>query len=84
MTAVFISGKTYAKQPPKLTDWFPPEIKPVRKGLYHAYRVGEWHTLKYWNGKRWEQYKGAPWKIAQNHNWRGLAADPTKKGNTYE
>lgn len=42
----------------KLTDWFPPEIKPVRVGVY---QVGETEGLSdpdgysYWDGFHWAQ-----------------------------
>lgn len=37
------------------TDWFPPEIEPVRNGLYllkHGRNADCWH-MGYWNGKGW-------------------------------
>lgn len=47
-----------------LTDWFPPEVKPVRPGPYElenliaegrAYSTGAVERLfAYWDGKRWQ------------------------------
>lgn len=73
---------------PTLTPWYPPEIKPVRKGVYerdmeavlmHAY--GQW---SYWNGVHWcgwasdresarnNGIQGLP-SLMQDAPWRGLA-----------
>lgn len=70
-----------------LTDWFPPDVKPVRVGLYE---VKPWpnkieKVYSYWNGRQWgfrcEQKFDAN-LYAQNKalgpigKWRGLAKKP--------
>lgn len=59
----------------KFTPWYPPEIKPVRKGMYQ--RRMEWGRIS--NG-RWDT-KRAIWlsggnaecsSIFQESEWRGL------------
>ena len=40
----------------QLTNWFPPEIKPVYKGVYEVEYEGIFTTLSgysYWDGKKW-------------------------------
>ena len=77
---------------PKLTPWFPPEIKPVYVGAYwvthkawdHAY-----DSFAYWNGTEWsDSYVRStsccPDKTEfiwgngayQDKSWRGLAEKP--------
>lgn len=60
----------------QMTEWYPPEVKPVRAGRYQTYREGFWQNVHYWNGTQWKIRKGDPWQIMQTRHWRGLAADP--------
>jgi hypothetical protein len=65
---------------PKLTPWFPPEVKPVRKGWYA--RDFGWRPSvrepepQYWNGTAW--FYGDMWPEhgdkaeQQNREWRGI------------
>ena len=65
----------------KVTDWFPGDVKPVRRGVYERdYRNGG-IAFAMWNGRRW-MYKGdTPTEAfnetmqSRNSNlkWRGLA-----------
>ena len=62
---------------PTLTDWFPTDINPVRKGEYEVQLAeAAWPFAKLvraeWTGKTWKQ-DGNKVKITQ---WRGLAVDP--------
>ena len=36
----------------KLTDWYPPDIKPVRRGVYIT-RKNETIYFQYWTGTFW-------------------------------
>jgi hypothetical protein len=71
----------------KITQWFPPSIKPVHKGIYET-RIKDWYSpgaTSKWNGKRWstqrsenssEKYldEGDFGILAdQDKSWRGLA-----------
>ena len=63
---------------PKLTPWFPPEIKPVRIGWYECEicvgrGTGERH---YWDGSDWN-WKGTA--ILMGAGWRGLSRPATRK-----
>lgn len=79
-----------------LTDWFPPSIKPIRRGDYIASAVKDPAVRRHWNGKRWSLHwyeweeemraaerrkKAADPVEAKKIRWRGLASEP-KKGNT--
>lgn len=69
---------------PKLTQWFPPSVKPARPGVYElggTYR-GEW---AYFDGLRWGWASHSRSAAAaqfhthgasQNKPWRGLAERP--------
>ena len=43
---------------PKLTEWFPAEIKPVRVGVYEVSNIfrEKIGTYAYWDGKWWHGY----------------------------
>jgi hypothetical protein len=62
----------------QMTEWYPPEIKPVRVGWYEStpwlkYGDGD---RNWWNGRQWIWFeKGYPCS-EQSRHWRGLAADP--------
>lgn len=65
----------------KLTPWFPPEVKPVRVGVYRV----AYGRYAMWNGSKWGyahstiEYASAypfydcAWPDKQ---WRGLASKP--------
>jgi hypothetical protein len=67
---------------PKLTDWFPPDVKPVRVGWYES--PYQYWTHSYWCGTHWTEsscdmtgqtdpsYRSAK----QKRKWRGLAEKP--------
>jgi hypothetical protein len=61
----------------KKTEWFPPHIKPVRKGHYECRRPGFPYTLglDYWNGTFWcEARSKKPFStsLQNTYEWRGL------------
>ena len=69
---------------PKLTPWFPPDVKPVRRGWYlRDYLSGP--AYSHWNGARWSGgclnlidrafVKHHP-SHDQSMQWRGLAEKP--------
>jgi hypothetical protein len=64
----------------KLTPWFPPEVKPVRNGVYLTRGVQFKHqgVFRFWNGECWsfmdEFDEPAPFLTARL--WRGLAEPP--------
>lgn len=61
---------------PKLTPWYPPEIKPVRKGCYHRKWGNNLMLTSVWNGQSWRTIAGARSGWGQNLPWRGLAEKP--------
>lgn len=76
---------------PKLTPWFPGDVKPARPGVYERCYAqdmpGEMQPMKcycYWNGKQWMTYESTPEAAArevvvsdwQHEWWRGLAEQP--------
>lgn len=75
----------------KLTQWYPPEVKPVREGVYengtYSRRTNEitGGCYQYWNGAWWGSvsaivsgaYRDRDEKsLYQNDPWRGLAERP--------
>ena len=68
----------------QMTPWFPPHIKPVRKGVYEVKFTpkGLYESYFYamWNGKRWsrvatyEEMKRfhSNFDALQNKYWRGF------------
>lgn len=65
----------------RLTPWFPPSVKPARKGVYER----DWaFAFSYWNGMRWCVGCTTPDVAAgererslyQDIQWRGLAKEP--------
>lgn len=71
----------------KTTEWFGPEIKPTRIGVYETSDTD--HTrgglYQYWTGKRWATFNFTPFQAYQdrryksnyqNRQWRGLAKVP--------
>ncbi len=68
----------------KLTEWFPGDVKPVRKGVYQR-RFGDGCVVfSRWNGRAWMYAHGtiqvAFLETFPTHNtnlkWRGLAEKP--------
>lgn len=72
-----------AKQ--RLTPWFPPTVKPARKGWYdfHSFAdssipLGSTSRMAWWTGRHWLFYPVDGSLLADHHNtgWRGLAENP--------
>lgn len=70
---------------PKLTPWFPPNIKPHHAGPYQTLRDGWSSAWQNWNGEFWGlRSLSAESAVVQADRessfqhlpWRGLAADP--------
>jgi hypothetical protein len=69
----------------QLTEWHPPEIKPVREGVYQVKSV-HWSDpwFSRWDGKQWMWLCSGKERAArvdspapyQERMWRGLAAEP--------
>lgn len=73
----------------KLTDWFPPEVKPVHVGVYETqsarFMDDTWYA--YFDGKRWGyctctnpedafEYRNRQHFRDSDSPWRGLAEKP--------
>lgn len=59
---------------PKRTPWYPPEIKPVRKGHYECERCvlyGKKFPYHFWNGKSWA-WGSTGETLGLWFSWRGL------------
>lgn len=76
----------------KLTEWYPPHVKPVRPGVYQVAYFGKGNpSYARWDGKVWSgsfciayiymalelAHRCADRNSKQSLPWRGLAADPT-------
>jgi hypothetical protein len=72
----------------KMTDWFPPHIKPVNKGVYEIKYTGKGSHESYmwatWNGKKWSSGSHNLWDeyhkqfyANQNKYWRGFKEKQT-------
>jgi hypothetical protein len=68
----------------ELTDWFPPEIKPVRIGVYQR-QFSNYSSYSWWNGKHFSigrefpsalDIHSAQESVFQNKPWRGLSVKP--------
>jgi|JI10StandDraft_1071094.scaffolds.fasta_scaffold970642_3 hypothetical protein len=57
-----------------LSDIYPPEIKPVRKGPYLALGL-VMQSIRVWDGEVW-RFENQAVCTEQNLHWRGLAFDP--------
>jgi hypothetical protein len=67
----------------KLTPWFPPDVKPVRAGVYEVRMKAPWY--RYWDGVHWhaghctsELACALPHLPIENtppEPWRGLAEE---------
>lgn len=67
----------------KMTDWFPPEIKPVYVGWYHTnnptltyFSIIESLFNWWWNGDEWMDYPDGNICRQQIRYWRGLTEKP--------
>lgn len=64
----------------ELTDWFPPEIKPVHVGEYLSQIFdGGWtyDWMVWWDGRHWRDAENG-WALSdQNVTWRGLTEQTT-------
>jgi hypothetical protein len=65
------------KEEPELTDWFPVEINPVRKGFYEIQTL-ESINFPHPNKAKWDGKKFTFLDHTVTH-WRGLAKDPGAK-----
>jgi len=58
------------KPPNDLTEWFPPEIKPSRVGVYETATKQEialnLSAINHWNGKWWGKMADTP-KLAEQY-----------------
>lgn len=69
------------KMKPKLTPWYPPEIKPCsdveHQGEYlRLYPVSGAQCFDYWDGDQWMYGKNDGRCLFQDRPWRGLAEKP--------
>jgi hypothetical protein len=58
---------------PKVTDWFPPDVKPVHIGKYECQVCGDGGQHK-WDGENWVFNDGT--HVGFNFHWRGLSEKP--------
>lgn len=76
-----------SKKQPKLTPWFPGDVKPARVGVYQQFcGLGDRIGYQRWDGRAWHLWAGSPEEAAginrpatssaQNDTWRGLAVKP--------
>lgn len=72
-----------SKKQPKVTEWFPATVKPVRVGHYQR-NWGDGSLTEvpdYWDGKHWfncdidGSHDGCR-SLDESRPWRGLAAKP--------
>lgn len=72
----------------RLTKWYPPEIKPVRVGVYAIQSRLMEGFYSYWNGQWWGYRMGSVQSAYEFRNssalgpidkWRGLTR-PARKG----
>ncbi len=76
-------GKKMTK---KLTDWFPPGVKPVHPGIYETYHFinnQKYEGYSKWTGQYWTlrdpEINQVKYFIGKGHQmkyWRGLAEKP--------
>lgn len=72
-----------------VTDWFPADVKPKRKGVYETRlpHIFSRKVFQQWSGTSWGCYAWTPDDAAVSINgnrtsayqhvlWRGLASDP--------
>jgi len=76
-----------------LTEWFPPEVKPIRPGIYLVKKFAhvDWLYWRYWDGDFWRTgivyecsapdtrfSKGLSKASIQDVQWRGLNKEPQR------
>lgn len=70
----------------KVTEWFPGDVKPARKGVYER-ELNAANRFSYWNGEKWMSSGFTPAEAMRHYGlvsdwqfkgWRGLASDPKK------
>lgn len=61
----------------KMTPWFPPEVKPVRKGWYACDICTRARSYRrhYFDGKVFRNAPGS-FQLTVQFHWRGLAEPP--------
>lgn len=64
---------------PKLTEWFPGHVKPVREGVYLR-KVPAGERYAYWNGKSWNVSAETPKGALCNKWWRSKFQSAPWKG----
>lgn len=66
----------------KLTEWYPPDIKPVRIGVYETTSYDNTPSYQHWGGEFWgfcsthvksAAMHGASRSGLQDVSWRGIA-----------
>lgn len=74
-----------------LTSWFPPDVKPRRKGIYQTNTYPDSKLVpvfQYWNGREWGFFsiiferayeRRFTRSVRQASQWRGLNKRPRKK-----
>ena len=59
-----------------VTDWFPPEVKPVHVGWYMTEVSNRGLLPLYWDGKLWRQDDCVTYHLGcQNRPWYGLTSE---------
>ena len=58
----------------RLTDWFDPDVKPVRVGDYERDEHFEL-VIRYWDGAQWRYQKDGSACQYQQRPWRGIRID---------
>jgi len=56
-----------------LTPWYPPDVKPVRKGLYIV-GSDRLSVMMYWDGRGWRNGLGKV--LYKRISWRGVDGEP--------
>ena len=72
----------------KLTDWFGPDVKPVRIGVYQIQLSVRGDSYAYWSGTRWGACTGAAYGDAgieialeaELRNYEGANQNKTWRG----
>jgi hypothetical protein len=75
---------TDVKHTPKLTPWFPGDVKPAHHGLYEREYSPSEIYLQLWTGNAWH-FASFPATscMVQDAPWRGLASDPNDQGTGF-
>lgn len=59
---------------PKLTPWFPPEVKPVHVGEYNASISMDPGMRRWWDGQEWSLAYPASYSEKEKKIWRNTVA----------